>query len=214
MVVNVSNVTDSSFVNVAHHLVGPDADRKAANIDRISSTHFWQVAAIQHGALTMDGRVEYNGLDSNSIDKDILFTSEDSLLLVYRKDKSEEWKDYPDYTKLIVNPSDRKGFVRISKLIPGDYALAHGYKATVGTKDIEKYHVQLYPNPVKDILNIPTQEFNTNFKFEIIDIRGQKVNSGTGESSIDLSQLAPGHYELLIKNQQSPNWKQARFVKQ
>ncbi|MBK8956081.1 MAG: hypothetical protein IPM34_11065 [Saprospiraceae bacterium] len=213
MVVNVSKITDSSFVNIAHHLVGPDAERKAANIDLISSSHFWQVSSIQHGELEMDGRVEYNGLDSNSIDKDILFTSEDSLLLVYRKDKTEEWRDYPHYTKLIVNPTDRKGFVRISKLIPGDYALAHGFRGNVGSQQFETEKMALYPNPVAETLHCPEQLLLSPGSFEIINIQGQKVKSGRIQESIDVSELAPGHYEFISRDDRKLKIRQANFVK-
>ncbi|HEX5625176.1 MAG TPA: M1 family metallopeptidase, partial [Saprospiraceae bacterium] len=92
MAANVSQITDSAYIHIAHHLVGPDVNGKADNIDKISTKHFWQVSMIAHGDLKLDGRVEYNGVDTSSLDSDILYKSEDSLILVYRKDWTEPWR--------------------------------------------------------------------------------------------------------------------------
>lgn len=214
MTVNVSNVTDSSLLNIAHHLVGPDTDRKASNIDKISSTHFWQVSLIQHGNLEMDGRIEYNGNDSASIDKDILFTSEDSLLLVYRKNRSEAWREYPFYNKLIVNPSDRKGFVRITKLLAGDYALAHGYKGSVSTHSAKDLQASIYPNPVSEQLHISSDLITPGYNYEIIDVTGKIVDRGEALPTIDVKNLPKGSYEIIfVQNQTSKNY-HCSFVKQ
>lgn len=199
MVVNVSSVTDSSYVNIAHHLVGPDTDRKAANIKIISPAHFWQVSVVRNGDLTMDGRIEYNGSDSLSIDKDILFKSEDSLLLVYRKDHSEPWVEYPDYNKLIVSPNDRKGFVRITKLIAGEYALANGYHQLVQSEDVVKAGVLIYPNPVKDNLFIHTQDDTHAIEhMEIYDASSHLVMRTKSECQLDVSCLNSGYYEIVF----------------
>ena len=79
----------------------------------------------------MDGRIEYNGIDTQSIDSDILYKSEDSLILVYRKDWTEPpGGEYSDYNKLIVNPTDKRA-CEDYKINLGDYALAHGYHVSV-----------------------------------------------------------------------------------
>ncbi len=202
MVVNVSGLTDSSYVNIAHQLMGPDTDRKAANIKIISPAHFWQVSVVQHGDLIMDGRVEYNGADSLSIDKDILFKSEDSLLLVYRKNHSEPWVEYPDYNKLIVSPNDRKGFVRITKLIAGEYALANGYHQVVQSNDLAKTGILMYPNPVKDNLYIHSRDDSRSIEhMEIYDASSRLVMRMKAECQLDLTCLNAGYYEIVMFDQ-------------
>lgn len=197
MVVNVSSISDSSYVNIAHHLVGPEDDRKASNIDLISKNHFWQVSTVQHGILEMDGRIEYNGSDSTFLDRDILFKSEDSLILAYRKTPSDPWIEYPDYNKIILSPTDRKGFVRITKLLPGDYALAHGYHRAVANENIKQVQVNTYPNPAQDRIFISGKDSEKIHKLEFITSEGKPALKKTGTAEFDISELKPGHYLLL-----------------
>ncbi len=213
MTVNVSNFSDSSFVNIAHHLVGPDTDRKGTNIDRISSNHFWQVSIIQHGNLEIDGRIEYNGNDSASIDSDILFTSEDSLRLVYRQKPSDPWEDYPYYNKLMVNPTDRKGFVRITKLLPGDYALAHGYKVNVASHQTNHLNWNVFPNPASNLIKLSADVNFENHYYEVIDVHGKKVMSGQCSKEIVIESIPSGNYELAIYDQNRASIFQYAFIK-
>lgn len=213
MTVNVSNFSDSSFVNIAHHLVGPDTARKATNIDRISSNHFWQVSIIQHGNLEIDGRIEYNGNDSTSIDSDILFTSEDSLRLVYRQKPSDPWEDYPYYNKLIVNPTDRKGFVRITKLLPGDYALAHGYKVNVANHQTNHLNWNVFPNPASNLIKLSADVNFENHFYEVIDVHGKKVMSGQCTKEIVIESIPSGNYELAIYDHNQKAIFQYMFIK-
>lgn len=194
MVCNVSKVTDSSFVNIAHHLVGPDVQAKKDNIDRISAKHFWQVGMIQFGDLQMNVSINYDGTDSLSLDNDVL-GSQDSLLLVYRKDWTEPWREYSDYNQLKLGA--KKGFIRITKLIAGDYALAHGYHDAVANKDLELKKFILFPNPVKDQLFISSEQSHELSKIEIINSSGQVVSKLKFSNSLDVSSLTSGIYLVV-----------------
>lgn len=211
--VNVGEVSDSSYVNIVHHLVGPDADRKAINIDKISTNHFWQVHTVNHGKLAIDGRIEYNGIDTLSIDNDILYKSEDSLILVYRKDWSEPWKEYPDYNKLIVNPTDKRGFVRITKLIAGDYALAHGYHVAVANRDFNERLFNVYPNPATDKIHVVGEHTKEISKCEIIDRSGKNVLECDFYDTIDISHLISGSYILQTFNKSGKILSATHFIK-
>lgn len=216
LTVNVSKITDSSLVHVAHHLTGPEASNRAPYIDRVSSRHFWQVSVLQHGELNMEGRLEYNGLDSASIDSDILFTSEDSVLLIYRPDRSLQWSDYPHYNKLVVNPNDRKGFVRITRLLPGEYALAHGFRPPVSTEQASGLlNLSMHPNPTSDRLHLeglPAQ--GEPWHFQISDEAGKLVASGTVSPFIDLHALPAGNFVLTVYSEAGSLVGRGRFVKQ
>lgn len=55
----------------------------------------------------------------------------------------------------------------------------------------------VYPNPVKDFLNLKTQ--HTIFKIEIYDVAGRKLRSSSvSDNKIDLSELKAGNYVLKI----------------
>ncbi|MBK9221142.1 MAG: hypothetical protein IPO16_03355 [Saprospiraceae bacterium] len=213
MVCDVNIITDSNYVNIVHHLVAPDVQAMEANIDKISGNHFWQVSMVQHGEFEMDARIEYNGIDSLSIDRDILYKSEDSLLLVYRKDWSEPWREYDNYNKLIVNPTDRKGFVRIPKLISGDYALAHGYHISVANREINKGDFMLFPNPVNNTLHIKGDAVDKLKSLEIIDLSGKTVMSCPFHVEVNLTSLNAGHYSLVGLNHRGEVILHNSFVK-
>lgn len=53
----VSEITDTLWVNMVHHLVGPSEGILANNITKLSTNHFWQVSAISQGSYKMTGRV-------------------------------------------------------------------------------------------------------------------------------------------------------------
>jgi aminopeptidase N len=213
MVCNVSTVSDSAYVNIAHHLVAPDSERKMDYISKISSRHFWQVHIINHGDFHIDGRLEYNGLDSASIDSDILFKSEDSIMLVYRKDWTEPWREYTDYNLLKLSLTDRKGFVRITKLISGDYALAYGVNQPVATKEKNESFTKVYPNPVYDKLTIEAEN-KTQFKYiQILDVNAKLIKACSYEEQISVIDIQPGYYVLIVYDKEGRSVLHNSFIK-
>ncbi len=213
MVCNVNKVTDSSYVNIVHHLVAPDAEKKLNYIEKISTRHFWRVDIINHGELEIDGRIDYNGLDSASIDSDILFKSEDSIMLVYRKDWTEPWREYTDYNLLKLSLTDRKGFVRITNLISGDYALAYGVNNTVANKETQKIPLSIYPNPVIDILTIDAPDSHRFNSIQILDVNAKTVKSCAFEHQISVADLQSGYYALIIFDTEGRSILQNSFIK-
>jgi len=171
------------------------------------------VHTVNHGKLAIDGRIEYNGIDTQSIDSDILYKSEDSLILVYRKDWSEPWKEYPDYNKLIVNPTDKRGFVRITKLIAGDYALAHGYHVAVANHDFNERLFNVYPNPATDKIHVVGEHTQEISKCEIIDRSGKNVLECDFYDTIDISHLISGSYILQTFNKSGKILSATHFIK-
>ncbi len=67
---------------------------------------------------------------------------------------------------------------------------------TTATKDVQQANISLYPNPVKDILNITT---NTNsFKVEIFNALGKLISVHTNKNKISTAKLPSGIYMLKI----------------
>ncbi|MFQ3579070.1 MAG: MBG domain-containing protein, partial [Bacteroidales bacterium] len=63
-------------------------------------------------------------------------------------------------------------------------------------------NLNIYPNPAKDFVNIDASEYE--FNYRIIDIHGKIIISGSSQSEkcrIDLSELVPGIYYIIIDNQ-------------
>lgn len=81
-----------------------------------------------------------------------------------------------------------------------------------GTENVSELgvHFGIYPNPVSDqitIIDVPS-----NFNYSIFSSLGQKIEDGSKNNTIDVSQLEPGIYFLVI---QAENWMgQVPFVKE
>jgi Secretion system C-terminal sorting domain len=84
--------------------------------------------------------------------------------------------------------------------------------------DSRNVRLQIFPNPVKSILNVQVSGYNENALLQIIDITGRKVKeekislNGTTSVSVDVNNLSKGTYDLLLKGK-SIN-EQKKFVKE
>lgn len=165
---------------------------------------------------TSYGTVTYQGLTLTQCLKmesgtNISFTttSEATLTLVFNPDYTGTVKiDGTTYT-----PSSTNGIVTISSLPAGTHTILKGsgssylfYMSTVynsisGISNTnQSTSIQLYPNPVSNLLNINSNEKVT--KIEIFSISGQIITQLNGNSSsIDLSNLSSGNYLIKIHTQ-------------
>lgn len=67
--------------------------------------------------------------------------------------------------------------------------------------------VQIYPNPASNNINISMAPVNTPLDIELTDMTGKVVfteakNAGTGKLEINTAGIAPGIYNLIIKNKE------------
>ncbi len=77
-----------------------------------------------------------------------------------------------------------------------------GVNATLGTTEvINSRQLQIYPNPVKDVLNFKLSDGLTAESVEIYDFAGQKINLKNSKflSSLNVSSLRTGTYILRVK---------------
>lgn len=83
----------------------------------------------------------------------------------------------------------------------------------LSTEDFDANKLIIYPNPVKDTLQLKTKEIL--HYFVIYSVSGQLIKSKSLENStreIDVSFLTPGMYVLVLKNQKGEE--KIKFVKQ
>ena len=77
-----------------------------------------------------------------------------------------------------------------------------GVNPTLGTTDvINSRQLQVYPNPVKDVLNFKLSEGLKVESVEIFDLTGKQINVKNSKfvSSVNVSNLAKGNYVLRVK---------------
>ncbi len=83
-------------------------------------------------------------------------------------------------------------------------------KTELGVADINKYTLQIYPNPVKDVLNITNVTLNSSY--DIFNAAGQIVAKGNlGNGKIQVNKLPKGVYFINVDDK--GNLIKAKFVK-
>ena len=85
------------------------------------------------------------------------------------------------------------------------------YKFTNNIPEIPRNGgVNLYPNPVKNSLNVNNTGEELNYN--IYDLQGRKALSGTTQKEIDVQTLQPGHYLIRVEDKKAG--KTGQFVKE
>lgn len=111
------------------------------------------------------------------------------------------------------------GEVVINTGTDGTNELTQGFHQTnwnfVGLDDYAPdYQVTIFPNPTQDVLNIKTSVFE-NITYTLFDAEGKLVMQNiisAEQTPIQVSQLAPGAYSLILNNE-TQNLKTFKLVK-
>jgi hypothetical protein len=97
---------------------------------------------------------------------------------------------------LYLNPNDRLGY----GILNFSNALS-AINTTMGVENIKKSTINIYPNPVKSILNIKTDDKIKTV--ELYDEIGRKVKNLSKSNVINLENLSKGIYYLKIQTEKS-----------
>ena len=213
MNIQVQTVTDSAYVVVEHHWAAPDPVLDWTKGYTISPQRFWRVDGIWNAGFTTNASIIYNGRTSGAnsyLDNQLITGTEDSLILLYRPDRSSDWTEFGTYTKAMGGSvSDKVGSMSITNLQKGEYTLALKGQ-TIGIQELNSSKIKVYPNPTEGLLTVesPTA-FDyiaiTNMQGEIIL---QKWVNGT-TVQVDTVGWAKGNYNLsgFIQNKRVFNKK-------
>jgi hypothetical protein len=82
-------------------------------------------------------------------------------------------------------------------------------KTYLSRDEIQRFSYNLYPNPAQDFLQIDLPENVGSLQYQIFNLNGQELQSGTTEGKINVAGFVKGHYQLVIRNQdkiQSTLW--------
>jgi aminopeptidase N len=167
--VEATSFTDSVFVAVENHLVGPYDDPLVPYLT-LSSKHFWTINRFDFGEAEVKGLFDY----SLSSDGDIIQTVNDSATLLYRRDASEAWHEiaYTVYSGSTWN----HGRLIVDNLLPGEYTIAVWDKEALGNE--EHYQsdmmLQMYPNPSEDMIRLSWGE-PTDGMIRIVGLDGKEL---------------------------------------
>jgi aminopeptidase N len=215
MNVNITEHSDSSLLRIEHHYVGAGGNF-ASNILRISPQRYWKVDGIVSNNFKANAKLFYDGRSgvftgNYYLDHLLNITNEDSILLLYRKDRAEAWEEVP-YYKLETGASkaNKYGSITIDDLKIGEYCLGIGTSINTGIGAIKKNKenlLNIYPNPAKDEIFIELRDdkkSSTTYTIEISDMQRKvlflenEVNLSK-KHKIDMRNFSSGNYLFVLK---------------
>ena len=140
------------------------------------------------------------------MDNDLLTANnlEDSVVVFYRKNASEDWILYPYYSKIIANVTDKFGIITLDSLKLGEYTLAiNDYTMRACQPEEVLNFVNVFPNPTSEEFTI---EFGkvSDTKISVTDVTGKiiysEITSGSGQVKINCNLWDNGVYFVLVEN--------------
>ena len=199
---------DSSYIRIEHNIAAPDPIKNNLNSFRLNSQHYWKVDGILSTGFLAKLRFNYDGgksMSGNSyLDTSLISVNADSLILLYRKNAGDDWREVTRYSRLTLG--SKSGVFTVDTLKFGEYVFANGQSNILtGIKEKQKQTVQLnvYPNPSSTVLNIAIENYKlvTNSSIYIYDLQGKivkHINTVNLENTIAVEDLAKGQYVVSL----------------
>lgn len=183
LTLQVQSITDSAFVVVEHNWAAPDPVIDWESGKLISSQRYWRIDGIWNAGFNTNATFRYSGqlTGGNAYLDHLLITgAEDSVILLYRPNRSVDWYEFPTYTKNIGNTTDKTGTLNATNLQKGEYAIAlKGQNLTLNELN-KGADVVLYPNPTTGFVTVETTVISD--RIVVTDVLGKFVDQ----------RLAPG----------------------
>lgn len=203
---------DSSYMRVEHNFAKPDPFKNNPYNFRLNSQHYWKVDGILSAGFVAKIRFYYDGNKNTAgnsyLDTCLTIVNGDSLILLYRKNAADDWREVSKYTKFKI--SSKTGFCSADTLKLGEYVFANGYSnilTEINNKEKQVVQLNLFPNPSSSILNINIDNYKpTNAsRIDMYDLQGKivkRIENVNSENVISISDLAKGQYivNLLDKS--------------
>jgi hypothetical protein len=219
MSLNVSSISDSAFVRIEHNYTKPDTFKTVSLQYRLSPNRYHKIDGILPSNFKAKATFSYDGRTSASSGGNFwldnyLFTTgvtEDSLVLMYRKNAAADWSVYPYYTKnTLGSTTDKRGSIIIDSVQLGEYVLAvHDYVSGIQNETMlnEIKKINVFPNPANDNISIDLSDLNTssdvNCNLIITDITGKiiytsSIQSNKNKMQVTTSKYSNGMYFIMI----------------
>ena len=115
----VEKITDSALVRVTHNWIAPDYLNLVEPGFRISDSRYWTVEGILPVGFKAKGEFIYD--NSVGLDKSLITSTKDSLVILYRSGAGQPWKE----TSFIRKGTGTEGTITVNNLQKGEYALGN-----------------------------------------------------------------------------------------
>lgn len=200
---------DSSYIRVEHNIAAADPFKNNLYNFRLNTQHYWKIDGILSQGFVSKLRLNYDGnktMSGNSyLDTCLTVVNGDSIILLYRKNAGDDWKEVSGYTKFKI--SARVGFFTVDTLKFGEYVFANGHSnilTSVGdSKKGKDIQLLLFPNPSSTVSNITISNYKMSNSaiIEVYDMQGRMIETFPALSSdikIDVSGFSKGQYLLNL----------------
>lgn len=217
-ILTVQNCPDTAWTRIEHHWVAPDPIQNNTNNYNISDLRYWKITGQWPAGFVTRGRFNYDGRTNATsgtgywLDNDLTVPNGDSIILLYREDPSQDWREWPYYTKTITGPAStsKQGYVLADSLMPGEYTFANGVSTVligVNEQPDANPQIEIYPVPANTALNVSIPEtMSGQVVVTATDINGRVVYSGKHSEkffTLETSMWAEGMYFIdVAKNEE------------
>jgi aminopeptidase N len=140
---------DSAFVRITHRWAPPDDLKTPLEGLTLSDYRHWRVEGLFPESINITGSFMYNKY--NSLDGNLMNNPADSLVILYRKDRSDDWQSVP-FDK---QGSPYVGYIEVPDMQTGEYTLAVWDELFVKVPEImpnSDTGIKIYPNPASDMV--------------------------------------------------------------
>jgi aminopeptidase N len=218
--INTTEIQDSLLLRVEHHWVAPDPFKQDFAMYRLSPNRFWRVDGVLRDGWKASGKFTYNGRTNSTssgwLDNELI-TDETKLVLLYRKDRKDDWRVTPATQNVNSSTTDKFGSFLIDSLMLGEYTFAE-LDSSLGVKPIstlENTSLKLFPNPAKTQISMTWEKEDMRFA-ELFDLRGQSLGRlmippGMRGWVFPTEHLASGTYVMKLQAK-SGNMLQGKFI--
>ncbi|MCG9879517.1 MAG: T9SS type A sorting domain-containing protein, partial [Bacteroidia bacterium] len=212
----VKDISDSALVYIEHHFAAPSLPNGYESVPkgiRVSQERFWRIHGIWNSEnFNATAFFNYDGsmpISKNGgfLDNDLIKTSEDSLVLLYRPNSGAPFTIETDLTfQPGASKTDKIGRFWVNNLKQGDYVF--GYKDfTATTKQIHAplRQILIYPNPNEGTLFIELPENHLDGTILISNSEGKlspiiKVKKSDAKMEINTENYPSGVYFIIYED--------------
>ncbi len=188
----IDELSDSSLIRSTHNWVAPDSLKIQIDGLKLSPTRYWKVEGVFDPSYKARGRFFYS--KSGSLDDSLIFSENDSIIMLYRQDASEDWNEIPQIRIGLWSI----GNIWIDDLQPGEYTLAVWDKQIVEVpqSEVVPEKIKVYPNQSNGKVNFKFPQ-KGNYSILIFDEVGNRldnfqINSRKGSWDWKSNSISPG----------------------
>lgn len=200
----VQIANDSAFVRIENNWVAPDPFKTPIPGLILTTNHYWSVDGFLPQGFYAKGRFQYimsTNPYSGGLDNDLLVNSIDSVVVVYRKNRSSDWQIIPSTR----SGSAYTGYFIIDTLKTGEYAFAIWNWAAWNSLPYSNTNsnLKIYPNPNRGVFYI-NDNFSKNTLIEVYDLKGvlhysSIIPTDTNQVEVNMTKSPDNIYILKIK---------------